>query len=99
MNRVRFARAILSDEGVQSGSANGYGLLDGVVTRDVSFVKRGALPHVRPQPFSSRSLPRPPPAPRPPPPPRLIAPRPVGAPRPPRPAPPPPPAVRSARSR
>src|SRR5205085_8299122 len=97
MNRVRFARRIRSGEGVQSGSDKAYGRLDGVVTRDVSLVKRGVLGQVRAQPFSSESFPRPPPAPRPPPPPKLIAPRPLGAPRPPRP-PPAPAAVRSARS-
>src|SRR5437879_6097533 len=116
MNRVRFARAIRSADGVQSGSSvtapctsvqqvprASYGRMDGAVTRDVSFVKRGALAHVVAQPFASVAFPRPPPAGAPPRPPDssvLSVARPLGAPRPPPPPPRPPrPAERSARSR
>src|SRR6185436_17001966 len=118
MKRVRLARATCSADGVQSGCSSvmtghpersagrTYGRIDDVVTRDVSFVNRGAFGHVVAHPFSS-TMPRPPPA-APPPAPRpadsavLSAALPLGAPRPPPPPPPPrpprPPEM-SARSR
>src|SRR5215207_2992842 len=115
MNRLRFAFSTCSSDGVQRGREvvttnprapasvrDRYGRTDVVVTRDVSFVNRGAFGQVVAQPFSS-VFPRPPP----PPPPRageravLNAPRPEAAPRPPPPPPRPPPrpADTSARSR
>src|SRR5690349_13764425 len=109
MNGVRFALAMRSGGGAQSGPSvsddnASYGRFEGAVTRDVSFVKRGAFTQLVAQPFSSLLFPRPPPAGAPPRPAdssALNAARPDGAP--PRPPPPPPrpprPALKSARSR